>query len=74
MTVFTKSKADVLDNEFTTIRFPATGGQFRLPPYTTAARDNLSLGTADEGFNIINTTTSKINFWNGSAWEAVTSA
>lgn len=42
-----------------------------LPGFTTAERDAL---TAERGQIIYNTTTNKINFWNGSAWEAATSA
>jgi hypothetical protein len=49
--------------------------QFRngyVPPnMTTATRDAL---TAVESALIYNTTTNKLNFYNGSAWEAVTSA
>jgi hypothetical protein len=42
-----------------------------LPSYTTTERDAL---TARAGLTIFNSTTSKLNFYNGSAWEAVTSA
>lgn len=42
-------------------------------PLTTAQRDALSLTTTDT-LVIFNTTTKKINFWNGTTWEAVTSA
>jgi hypothetical protein len=41
------------------------------PQYTTAIRDTLS---PTKGMVIYNTTTNKLNFYNGSAWEAVTSA
>lgn len=44
-----------------------------LPPrMTTTQRDNISSPAA--GLMIYNSTTNKINFYNGSAWEAVTSA
>lgn len=42
-----------------------------LASYTTTARDALSVPA---GTLIFNTTTSKINVYTGSAWEAVTSA
>lgn len=41
--------------------------------YTTTARDALSLTSGQAGLVIFNSTTSKLNFWTGSAWEAVTS-
>lgn len=49
-------------------------GAFRLTGMTTTARD--ALGAADKvaGSIIYNTTTNKLNFYNGSAWEVVTSA
>ena len=44
-----------------------------LPPrMTEAQRDAISSAAA--GLMVYNTDTSKLNFWNGSAWEAVTSA
>ena len=48
-----------------------------LPNITTAHRDAASGGittTALPGTLIYNSTTNKLNFWNGSAWEAVTSS
>lgn len=42
-----------------------------LPGFTTAERNAL---TATRGQIVFNTTTNKLNFWNGTAWEAVTSA
>lgn len=39
--------------------------------YTEAERDALTL--VDAGTCIYNTTTNKLNFYNGSAWEVVTS-
>lgn len=43
-----------------------------LPSFTTTARDAIS--TPATGLTIYNTTTNKLNFYNGSSWEAVTSA
>lgn len=43
-----------------------------LPAMTEAVRDTLV--NVDKGTVIVNTTTNKINYYNGSAWEAVTSA
>jgi hypothetical protein len=43
-----------------------------LPRMTTAARNALTGVTS--GYTIYNTNTNKLNFYNGSAWEAVTSA
>ena len=42
-----------------------------LPGFTTAERDALS---PVPGQIIFNTTTGKLNFWTGTAWEAITSA
>ena len=52
----------------------ATDRGFLLPRLTTTQRDAISVVTADNGLMIYNTTTNKLNFYNGSAWEAVTSA
>ena len=46
-------------------------GRLTLPVLTTTQRDAL---TAVEGMIIFNTTTNKLNFYTGAAWEAVTSA
>jgi hypothetical protein len=43
-----------------------------LPRLTTVQRD--AIGSAAEGLLIYNTTTNKLNFYTGAAWEAVTSA
>lgn len=43
-----------------------------LPKMTTTARDAMTNPVS--GTIIYNTTTNKINFYNGSGWEAVTSA
>lgn len=42
--------------------------------FTTTARNALAAGDKYAGMVIYNTTTNKLNFWNGAAWEAVTSA
>ena len=45
---------------------------FPVPSFTTAQRDALAAPTK---FMLIgNTTTNKLNYYNGAAWEAVTSA
>lgn len=46
-------------------------GELRL---TTTARDALAAGNKFAGMRIYNTTTNKFNFWNGTAWEVITSA
>lgn len=43
-----------------------------IPSFTTTARDALT--SVPAGSVILNTTTGKLNFYTGSAWEAVTSA
>jgi hypothetical protein len=45
---------------------------FLLPKHTTTQRDAVASPVA--GLAVYNTTTNKLNFYNGSAWEAVTSA
>jgi hypothetical protein len=61
----TPSSKAILDLTSTTLGF--------LPPrMTTAQRDAIT--SVPAGLMIYNTTTNKINFYNGSAWEAVTSA
>jgi hypothetical protein len=44
---------------------------FVFPSYTTTNRDLIV--TPPAGMTILNTTTAKLNFYNGSAWAAVTS-
>ena len=44
---------------------------FKYAAYTTTERDALSV---DAGTMIFNSTTAKLNFYTGSAWEAITSA
>lgn len=48
------------------------GGGVVPPHMTTAERD--AVDSPREGAVIYNTTTNKLNFYNGTAWEAVTSA
>lgn len=48
-------------------------GGFQLVGMTTAARDALAGADLREGTIIYNTTTKKLNFYSGTAWEAVTS-
>lgn len=45
---------------------------FTPPPFTTTQRDALVAPTT--GMMIRNTTTSKLNWYTGAAWEAITSA
>jgi hypothetical protein len=44
-----------------------------LPTLTTTTRDGLTVGASDAGLLILNDTTKKLNFYNGTAWEVVTS-
>lgn len=41
---------------------------------TTTERDALPANTLTAGLTIFNTTTGKLNLYNGTTWEAVTSA
>lgn len=50
----------------------STSRGFRPPSMTTAQRDLIASPVA--GVMIYNNSTNKLNFYNGSAWEAVTSA
>ena len=50
----------------------STSRGFRPPSMTTAQRNLIASPVA--GVMVYNTTTNKLNFYNGSAWEAVTSA
>lgn len=68
MTTLSKSKSDELK---VTQNFE--GGYINLPAYTTAQRDAYTPASGEFPL-IVNSTTSKLNFWNGSAWEAITSA
>ncbi len=43
-----------------------------LPPRLTTTQRN-AIGTPPAGLMVYNTTTNKLNFYNGTAWEAVTS-
>ena len=74
MTQFANSKADELSNDYSlmeTVSFASTG-LFYPPQYTTTTRNALTGISA--GLVIYNTTTNKLNMYNGSTWEAVTSA
>ncbi len=48
--------------------------QSSIPQYTTAQRDALTDAQAESIRLIYNTTTNKLNVYNGTAWEVVTSA
>jgi len=50
----------------------STAKGFLPPRMTTAQRD--AIATPPAGLMVYNTTTNKLNFYNGTAWEAVTSA
>lgn len=77
MTEFRGSKADVLNNQYRVrgtnglIEFQNGTTIIQLPIYTTTERDAVS--SPQRGYMIFNDTTNKINFYSGSAWEAVTS-
>lgn len=53
-------------------QFTSTSSGIVLPRMTETQRDNISGATAGE--LVYNTTTDKLNFYNGSAWEIVTSS
>lgn len=59
-------------NLYTALKAVVGNGYVRYPTYTTTERDALT-GMAAGDF-IYNSTTNKLNFYNGSAWAAVTSA
>lgn len=50
-----------------------TASGIQLPSFTTTNRDLISVTGASAGLTIFNSTTAKLNFYNGSAWAAVTS-
>lgn len=54
------------------LKLESTTKGFRPPSMTTTERDAISTPIA--GLMIYNNSTNKLNFYNGSAWEAVTSA
>jgi len=56
----------------TRMRLTSFGG-LQLPGMTTAARDALTGADLRAGTIIYNTTTNKLNFYNGTSWEGVTS-
>jgi hypothetical protein len=61
----TANAAALLDVSSTTKGF--------LPPRMTGAQRD-AISTPPAGLMVYNTTTNKLNFYNGSAWEAVTSS
>ena len=69
MAKFTGSKADFLNP---TLDLTGTVGYLIPAPFTTTERDALT--NVPEAAVIYNSTTNKLNFYNGSAWEQVTSA
>ena len=62
MTIFSKSKADVLSNQYE-IR-----SRIFLPTYTTTERDALSNPVATNGELIYNTTTNKVEAFENGSW------
>ncbi len=58
-------------NSTAIVEMTSTTKGFLPPRMTTTDRDNISTPAA--GLTIYNTTTNKLNFYNGSSWEAVTS-
>lgn len=77
MTKLQGSKADVLSNDYEVragkvAYSDAASGTQGVPSYTTTQRDALTGMVA--GDLIVNTTTNKLNFYTGSAWEEITSA
>lgn len=54
------------------LELKTTDKGFLLPRMTTTQRNNIASPAA--GLCVYNTTTNKLNFYNGTAWEAVTSA
>jgi len=77
MTIFKDSKDDVSSNNYdiqagSIFYGNANAGTLRLPSYTTTLRDAIASPVA--GDTIYNSTTNKLNFYNGSSWEAVTSS
>lgn len=49
-------------------------GNIQPLSFTTTQRDAIPANQLAAGLTILNSTTGKINFYNGSAWVAVTSA
>lgn len=45
-----------------------------LPPRMTTAQRDAIAAPVPSGLMVYNTTTNKLNFYNGTAWEAVTSS
>lgn len=48
--------------------------QAAVIPRVTTANLPTGLGTAGKGYEVFDTTVNKKKFWNGTAWETVTSA
>jgi len=59
-------------NAAAALQINSTTQGFLPPRMTTAQRD--AIATPPAGLMVYNTTTNKLNFYNGTAWEAVTSA
>jgi len=77
MSYLQDSKSQVLNNAYDGrdegFFFSKDGaGYIQLPRYTTAERDAVTEWLV--GAIIYNSTTDKLNFYTGSAWEAITSA
>lgn len=60
---------DIVVDSSVVSKIKSTGILF--PSFTTSERDALT--GVDTGSTIYNSTTNKLNFYNGSAWEAITS-
>jgi len=60
------------ENTKTILKLDSTTRGFLPPRLTTTQRD--AIATPPAGLTVYNSTTNKLNFYNGSAWEAVTSA
>lgn len=77
MTAFKESKDDVL-NETLNVRQGKVYwenealGRFKFPFYSSAERDAMT--DVEEGLTIYNVTSNKLQFYNGTAWETITSA
>ena len=70
MTTIKNNKADVTNNDYD-CRF--SGGAFPFGPgeFTTTERDEIPSDQLRKGLIIYNSTTDRIQFWQGSAWESV---
>jgi hypothetical protein len=70
-TIGASSSANGTFSVLTATTLNMTGIRLVLPTLTTTERD--SIGVPVAGWLIYNTTTNKLNFYNGTAWEQVTS-